>query len=47
VATPAEAIAGGADYLVIGREVTRSKDARGEALRIFEEITVANTTAVK
>jgi orotidine-5'-phosphate decarboxylase len=47
VATPAEAIAGGADYLVIGREVTRAKNPRGEALRIFEEITVANTTAVK
>jgi orotidine-5'-phosphate decarboxylase len=28
VATPAEAVAGGADYLVIGRQVTRAKDPR-------------------
>ena len=38
VATPAEAIANGADYLVIGRQVTRAADPRGEILRILEEI---------
>jgi orotidine-5'-phosphate decarboxylase len=38
VATPAEAIANGADYLVIGRQVTRSSDPRGEFLKICEEM---------
>lgn len=38
VATPAEAIANGANYLVIGRQVTRAADPRGEMLRILEEI---------
>jgi orotidine-5'-phosphate decarboxylase len=38
VATPAEAIAAGADYVVIGRQVTRAKDPRGETLRVLEEI---------
>ncbi|HEV2200542.1 MAG TPA: orotidine-5'-phosphate decarboxylase [Bryobacteraceae bacterium] len=38
VATPAEAIAGGADYLVIGRQVTRAADPRSEVRRILEEI---------
>lgn len=38
VATPAQAIADGADYLVIGRQVTRAADPRGEILRILEEI---------
>jgi len=41
VATPAEAIANGADYLVIGRQVTRSSDPRGEFLKICEEIKAA------
>lgn len=41
VATPAEAIRNGADYLVIGRQVTRAEDPRGEALRILEEIGAA------
>jgi orotidine-5'-phosphate decarboxylase len=40
VATPAEAIANGADYLVIGRQVTRSADPRAETLRILDEISV-------
>ena len=31
VATPAEAIASGADYLVIGRQVTRADDPRAPA----------------
>jgi orotidine-5'-phosphate decarboxylase len=38
VATPAQAIADGADYLVIGRQVTRASDPRGEMLHILEEI---------
>jgi orotidine-5'-phosphate decarboxylase len=38
VATPAQAIANGADYLVIGRQVTRAADPRGEMLRILDEI---------
>jgi len=42
VATPAEAIANGANYLVIGRQVTRAADPRGEMLKILDEIRVAN-----
>jgi orotidine-5'-phosphate decarboxylase len=38
VATPADAIASGADYLVIGRQVTRAEDPRGELLKILEEV---------
>jgi len=38
VATPAEAVANGADYLVIGRQITRATDPRGEALRILDEV---------
>lgn len=38
VATPAEAISNGADYLVIGRQVTRAADPRAELLKIREEI---------
>jgi orotidine-5'-phosphate decarboxylase len=38
VATPADAIAGGADYLVIGRQVTRAENPRAELLKILEEI---------
>jgi orotidine-5'-phosphate decarboxylase len=40
VATPADAIANGADYLVIGRQVTRAEDPRGELLKILDEITI-------
>jgi orotidine-5'-phosphate decarboxylase len=44
VATPADAIASGADYLVIGRQVTRAADPRGELLKILDEISEhANT----
>ena len=39
VATPAEAIRAGANYLVIGRQVTRAADPRAEVTRILEEIT--------
>jgi orotidine-5'-phosphate decarboxylase len=38
VATPGEALSRGANYVVIGRQVTRAKDARGEVLRILDEI---------
>lgn len=38
VATPAEAIASGADYLVIGRQVSRAADPRSEMLKILDEI---------
>ncbi len=38
VATPAEAVAAGADYIVVGRQVTRAKDARAETLKILDEI---------
>ena len=38
VATPAQAIADGADYLVIGRQVTRATDPKGEFLKILEEV---------
>ena len=38
VATPAQAIADGANYLVIGRQVTRSTDPSGEVKRILEEV---------
>jgi orotidine-5'-phosphate decarboxylase len=41
VATPREAIDAGADFLVIGRQVTRAKDPRGEVLRILEEVATA------
>ncbi|HEU0139275.1 MAG TPA: orotidine-5'-phosphate decarboxylase [Bryobacteraceae bacterium] len=38
VATPAEALRDGANYLVIGRQVTRSSDPRSEVARIQAEI---------
>jgi orotidine-5'-phosphate decarboxylase len=38
VATPAEAIRDGADYLVIGRQITRAPDPAAEVARILDEI---------
>jgi orotidine-5'-phosphate decarboxylase len=38
VATPAEAIRNGADYVVIGRQITRAADPADEAARVLEEI---------
>ena len=38
VATPAEALRDGANYLVIGRQVTRAHDPAAEVRRILEEI---------
>jgi orotidine-5'-phosphate decarboxylase len=40
VATPAEAVAAGADYLVIGREITRAVDPRFESERMLIDLTV-------
>jgi orotidine-5'-phosphate decarboxylase len=41
VATPADAMAAGADYLVIGRQITRAADPAREASRVLAEICVA------
>lgn len=38
VATPLEAVQAGADYVVIGREVTRAVDPQSEVERILDEI---------
>jgi orotidine-5'-phosphate decarboxylase len=38
VATPAEALAAGANYLVIGRQITRAADPQAEFMRIFAEL---------
>jgi orotidine-5'-phosphate decarboxylase len=39
--TPLEAVRDGADYLVIGRQITRAADPAGEAEKILEEIGAA------
>jgi len=41
VATPAEAIRDGADYLVIGRQITRAADPAAEVERVLHEIAAA------
>lgn len=41
VATPADAIASGADYLVVGRQITRAENPRAELLKILDEIHAA------
>jgi orotidine-5'-phosphate decarboxylase len=38
VATPAEAIRNGANYIVMGRQITRAPDPAAEAARVLEEI---------
>jgi orotidine-5'-phosphate decarboxylase len=38
VATPAQAIRDGADYLVMGRQITRAADPAAEVARVLEEI---------
>jgi orotidine-5'-phosphate decarboxylase len=41
IATPLEAVRDGADYLVIGRQITRAADPADEASRILDEIGAA------
>lgn len=41
IATPAQAIADGATYLVIGRQITRAVDPKAEALAILSELSTA------
>jgi orotidine-5'-phosphate decarboxylase len=41
VATPAAAIAAGADYVVVGRPITAAQDPRAAALAILKEISAA------
>lgn len=38
VATPAEAVRDGADYIVVGRQITRAADPAAEAARILDEV---------
>lgn len=42
IMTPAEAVKAGADYLVIGRPITRAANPRDAALRIAEDIAAEN-----
>jgi orotidine-5'-phosphate decarboxylase len=41
VATPADAISAGADYLVMGRQITRAADPAAEVARILDEVAAA------
>jgi orotidine-5'-phosphate decarboxylase len=42
VATPAEALRNGADYLVMGRQITRAADPAAEVERVLEELLAAS-----
>jgi orotidine-5'-phosphate decarboxylase len=46
VATPAAALQNGANYLVIGRQVTRAQDPRAEVEKIFGEIGTSHEVRV-
>jgi orotidine-5'-phosphate decarboxylase len=46
VATPAEAIRAGANYIVIGREVTRANDPKDQIARILEDLKPSLTYSV-
>ncbi|OWR29656.1 orotidine-5'-phosphate decarboxylase [Saccharibacillus sp. O23] len=41
--TPGEAIAGGSDYIVVGRPITGAEDPRAAALRIIEEMSAGRS----
>ena len=45
VMTPAEAVAAGADYIVVGRPIIAARDPADVALRIIEEMTSAENSA--
>jgi orotidine-5'-phosphate decarboxylase len=45
IMTPGEAIAAGADYLVVGRPITRADDPRAAAKRVVAEIADAQSVA--
>jgi orotidine-5'-phosphate decarboxylase len=47
VATPAEAVRDGADYVVMGRQITRAADPSGEAARVAEEIAAGLRVAAR
>jgi orotidine-5'-phosphate decarboxylase len=47
VATPAAAIANGANYLVVGRQVTRAADPRAELARMLDELSATPSPGVK
>jgi orotidine-5'-phosphate decarboxylase len=44
IATPAAALAAGADYLVIGRPITQAKDPAAATQAILEEMQQASAT---
>jgi len=46
VATPAEAVMAGANYVVIGRQITRAADPAAEVARVREEIAEASAVPV-
>jgi orotidine-5'-phosphate decarboxylase len=46
LATPGEAIAAGADFIVVGRPITRAHDPREAALRVMEEIASAQSPKI-
>jgi orotidine-5'-phosphate decarboxylase len=41
IGTPRDAIRAGADYVVIGRQITRARDPAGELARVLDEIRAA------